>query len=168
MLSKLSPRQISLLLFIACAGLIAFGLYLQHIEHIEPCPLCILQRYAIVLVGLLALLAAIFNPRGLLLKLWSGLIGLTAIAGGSVSVRQIWLQHNPPEVSTCGPDLSYMVSKFPLSDVLPKLFQGEGDCAKVDWTLPLLGLSIAECALLAFIAFLGVSIWQILRRRVAA
>jgi len=162
-LNQLSPRQTFLALFAFCAGLLGYGLYLQHYQGLEPCPLCILQRYAFVGIALFALLGGLFNPRGIVLKLWSALISITAIAGGGVSIRQSWLQHNPPEVSTCGPDLNYMISHFPLSDTLPKLFHGEGDCSKVDWSL--LGLSMAEWALVCFALIVAINIWQILRRR---
>jgi disulfide bond formation protein DsbB len=161
--SQLSPRLVFLALFAFCTGLLGYGLYLQHYRGLEPCPLCILQRYAFVCILLIALLGGLFNPRGILLKLWSGVIVVAAIAGGSVSIRQSWLQHNPPEVSTCGPDLNYMISHFPLSDTLPKLFHGEGDCSKVDWSL--LGLSMAEWALVCFVLIVAVSIWQIVRRQ---
>lgn len=164
-LSLLTPRQIFFALFAICCGLLGYGLYLQHYKGLEPCPLCILQRYAFVTIALIALLGGLFNPRGILLKVWSALLCVAAIAGGGVSIRQSWLQHNPPSVSTCGPDLTYMVSKFPLSDVLPKLFRGEGDCSQVDWAF--LGLSMAEWALLCFVAILAVGIWQIARRRPA-
>jgi disulfide bond formation protein DsbB len=54
-------------------------------------------------------------------------------------------------VLDCGPDLAYMLDSFPLSQVLPKVFRGEGDCAKVVWKF--LGLSIPEWALLWFVLF---------------
>lgn len=164
-LSRLSPRVVFLTLFAFCAGLLSYGLYLQHYKGLEPCPLCILQRYAFVGIALFGLLGGLFNPRGIWLKLWSGLIAVSAIAGACVSIRQSWLQHYPPEVSTCGPDLNYMISHFPLSDTLPKLFHGEGDCSKVDWSL--FGLSMAEWALVCFVLIVVVCLWQILRRRAA-
>ena len=37
---KLNPRLIFLAIFLACAGLIAYALYLQHVMHLEPCPMC--------------------------------------------------------------------------------------------------------------------------------
>ncbi|HEX5126919.1 MAG TPA: disulfide bond formation protein B [Rhodocyclaceae bacterium] len=162
MLNKLSPRAGFLLAFLVCAGLIAFGLVLQHVEGLEPCPLCILQRYAFVACGLVALIAGLHNPTGFMRRVYGALIALTALAGGSVSVRQSWLQHFPPNVSVCGPDLEYMISHFPLASSLPMLFRGEGDCSKVDWTL--LGLSIAEWALLCFIALIVFGVWQTIRR----
>jgi len=164
-LNQLSPRVVFLALFAGCAGLLGYGLYLQHYQGLVPCQLCVLQRYAFVAVALFALIAGLLNPRGVSVKLWGGLISLLAIAGGSVSVRQSWLQHNPPEVVSCGPDLDYMVSRFPLSDVLPKLFRGEGDCSKVDWTF--LSLSMAEWALICFAIIAAIGVWQIVRRRAA-
>ncbi len=165
-LRLLPPRLVFLAVFLGCAALLSFGLYLQHAKGIEPCPLCILQRYAFASAGLIGLLGALLNPRGLLLKAWGIVLAASALAGGGVSVRQIWLQHNPPSVSTCGPDLSYMVSRFPLSDVLPKLFRGEGDCAKIDWTF--LGFSIAEWSVLCFSALVLIGLWQALRKPLAA
>jgi disulfide bond formation protein DsbB len=162
-LSQLSPRAVFLAVFVFCAGLIGYALYEQHYQGLVPCQLCILQRYGFIAVGLVALLAGLFNPHGVSVKVWGFLLSLTALIGGSVSVRQSWLQHNPPEVTACGPDLDYMVSRFPLSDVLPKLFRGEGDCSKVDWTF--IGLSMAEWALVCFVSIFALGVWQIMRGR---
>ena len=35
--------------FAACAGMLAFGYYLQYVKGLEPCPLCIIQR--VILLG---------------------------------------------------------------------------------------------------------------------
>lgn len=153
---RISTRQIFLAVFIICVALIGGGLFLQYAKGLAPCPLCILQRYAFVACGLIALIAAMHNPSLLIQRLYAVLMSLTAIAGGCVSIRQIWLQHNPPPLFGCGPDLDYMVDSFPLAELLPMIFRGEGDCSKVDWTF--LTLSIAEWALLwfAFLAVVGV------------
>ena len=77
-------------------------------------------------------------------------------AGAVVAGRQSWLQHNPPQILDCGPDLAYMLDSFPLAQVLPKVFKGEGDCAKVTWKF--LGLSIPEWALVWFAIFIVAAI----------
>ncbi|GAB2888695.1 disulfide bond formation protein B [Uliginosibacterium flavum] len=162
MYSKYPLRLVFLSIFAYCTGLIVFGLILQHLKGIEPCPLCILQRYGFVACGLIALVAGLSNAQGFMRRLYAFLTLAAAIAGGSVSVRQIWLQHNPPAETVCGPDLQYMIGNFPLSDALPMLFQGAGDCSKIDWTF--LGLSIAQWALINFSLIAVVCLWQLFRR----
>ena len=127
--------------------------------------MCILQRYAFIAVALVALVAALHGPRAWGCRVYAGLTGALAIAGGSVAVRQTLLQRFPPDESqSCLPaDLDYLLETFPLAQALPKIFSGTGDCAKVDWRL--LGLSIAEWSLVCFVAVLAVSAWMLLSRR---
>jgi disulfide bond formation protein DsbB len=130
-----------------CVGLLAFGLYLQHVDGLEPCPMCIVQRYALVLVAVLAGLSAFFQ-RGI----WQtgGLIkmGFMAAFGAFVAARQSLLQWNPPEILSCGRDFYGMIESFPLKRAIPMIFKGSGDCSAVDWTF--LGLTIANWSFLCF------------------
>jgi protein dithiol:quinone oxidoreductase len=150
---KLNSRLFFLAIFLASAGLIGFGLYLQIQENQEPCPLCILQRIAFIAIGVVGLVATIHGPKrvghvvyGVLLLLFSGF-------GGGVAIRQIWIQRQPSSVAVeCGPGLDYMIENFPLAKLLPMIFKGTGDCAKETWSY--WGLSIPEWALLWFILFL--------------
>ncbi|MGB7988156.1 MAG: disulfide bond formation protein B [Candidatus Methylophosphatis roskildensis] len=143
-----SPRIGFAAIFAICAGLIGYGLWLQQARGLEPCPMCIMQRYAFVVAGLLALIGALHGPSGWGRRIYALLILLSAVGGASVAVRQSWLQHNPPKVTECGADLDFMLDSFPLSDALPMIFRGAGDCSKVDWTF--IGLSMAEWALIWF------------------
>lgn len=158
-----SARTLFLAVFLACAGLLVFGLFLQHVKHLEPCPLCILQRIAFILVGATALVALLHNPKPLGAKVYGGLMVLFALVGGGVAVRQVWLQHQPPNAfAECGPGLDYMLT-FPLGEALPMLFKGGGDCAKVTWRF--LGFSIAEWSLVWFALFALLGLLLLLRRR---
>jgi disulfide bond formation protein DsbB len=147
----LRPRPLYFAVLLICAGLIGFGMYLQEIEHLEPCPLCILQRYAYVLVGALALLAALL-PQ-FLGRLVGALAILVALAGVGVGAWHVWLQLHPPKVSSCGPSLEYLVGNLPLGRALPRIFQGYGDCSNVDWTF--LGLSIPAWSIVCLIGLTG-------------
>lgn len=162
MFNRFSPRRWFFALSVLCSGMLGFGFYLQNVKGIEPCPLCILQRYAFVGIAVIAFIAAVHNAKGLMRSIYGGIIALIALAGGGVAARQIYLQLNPPTEISCGPDLAYMVNTFPLSDLLPKLFRGDGDCAQIDWTF--LGFSIAQWALLWFSIIAIIGIWQMLRR----
>jgi protein dithiol:quinone oxidoreductase len=168
MLNRLSSRAVFAVVFAACASLIGFGLALQHAVGLEPCPMCILQRYAFVSIGLVALIAAIHGPVGIGVRVYSFLIAAFAVAGGSVSVRQSLLQRFPaPEASNCmAGDLDFLLGNFPLAQALPRIFAGTGDCAKVEWSL--FGLSIAEWALVWFLMFVAVAAWlAVFRKRPA-
>lgn len=145
---KLNPRQVFLAMVLACAGLIAFALYLQHSLGLEPCPMCILQRYAFIVVGVIALAAAIHNPALVGRRIYSGLLAVMAATGGGIAIRHVYLEHNPPKIFDCGADVGFMLESFPLTQALPMIFRGTGDCTKVPWRF--LGLSIAEWSLICF------------------
>jgi disulfide bond formation protein DsbB len=154
---RLTPRVVFAAIFVVCAGLLAFALYLQEYKGLDPCPMCILQRYAFIAIGIVALAAAIHGPRQLALRIYGVLLAVLAVAGGAVAIRHSWLQHFPPARETCGTDLDFLMSTFPLSEALPKIFAGSGSCSKVGWRL--LGLSIPEWALVWYLIFAAVAIW---------
>jgi disulfide bond formation protein DsbB len=159
-LIRFNPRIWFLLAGLSCFVMLGVGAYLQFVEHLEPCPLCISQRIALFLLGIVLLIAAIHNPAAKGIKIYSILGALTALGGGSISARHIWIQHLPPnEVPECSPGLDYVFENFPLADTIKLMLSGTGECAKVDWTL--LGLSIPQWTLMAFLGLATVSLLQI-------
>ena len=118
----------------ASLGMLAFGiLYLQNHLGLEPCPMCIVQRYALIGVTVWCVLGASANaPKRSVLMSW--LVLLTAGFGAFVAARQTWLQWYPPEVVSCGRDFYGMIENFPLQRAVPMIFKGSGDCTKIDWT----------------------------------
>ncbi|WP_252374264.1 disulfide bond formation protein B [Hydrogenophaga sp. 2FB] len=152
------PRRILGVVALACVTMLAFGMYLQHVVGLEPCPMCIVQRYALVLVAVVAGITALFKPRT---ARYGGvaLMGLLAVFGAFTAARQSWLQWNPPEIMSCGRDFFGMIEAFPLRRAIPMIFRGSGDCSVIDWTF--LGLSIANWSFLCFsaIALLAIALW---------
>lgn len=145
-----SPRRVFLLLSGACFGMLAFSQYLQHVVGLEPCPMCIVQRYALISVAIISGLAATSGKKGILVGA-AALMFASAVFGAYVAARQSWLQWYPPEVVSCGRDFYGMIENFPLQRAIPMIFRGSGDCSKVDWTF--LGGSIANWNFLSFSAF---------------
>ena len=145
-----APRRVFSAVFLACTAMLAFGMYLQHVVGLEPCPMCIVQRYALILVAICAALAAASGRKGLQVA-GSVLLVVFAVAGAYVAARQSWLQWYPPEVVSCGRDLYGMIETFPLKRALPMIFRGGGDCSKIDWTF--LGGTIANWSFICFSAF---------------
>ena len=157
-----APRRVLALIAAACVGLLAFGLYLQHVVGLEPCPMCIVQRYAMVLVALAAGIAAMLRSRAGWIA-GGTLVALFAGFGAFVAARQSWLQWYPPEIAACGRDFYGMIETFPLKRAIPMIFRGSGDCTKVDWTF--LGLSIANWSFIWFCAIAVAAIVLIARQR---
>jgi disulfide bond formation protein DsbB len=156
-------RTANLLGFLACAGMLAFGYYLQFVVGLEPCPLCILQRIALFVLGLVFLAAAIHHPRGRVgAWIWGGVIAVVAAIGISIAGRHVWLQHTPEDKRpACGPGLDYLVDTFGPLGSLSRILRGSGECGAVDWTF--LSFSIPEWTLAGFVVFFVWALWTAAR-----
>lgn len=137
--------------FLLSFGLVGLALTLQTVYKLEPCPLCISQRIAFMGLGALFLLAALHDPNGMWRKVHGVLQVVAALAGSSIALRHIWIQAHPDKVmEECGASFDFMVENFPASQTVKLIFNGSGECAKIDWTL--FGLTIPQLSLIAFIA----------------
>jgi disulfide bond formation protein DsbB len=160
---QFSFRQMALACALACAGLLAYGYYLQHFEGQDPCPLCLLQRGSYYMLGAVLAAAAVHNPARKGRIAWSIAAFLAAASGVGVATRQVYLQHLPPDqVPACGPDLFFMMENLPAARTLQLLFRGSGQCAEVHWTF--LRLSIAEWSLLWFLGFAALAVLLALKK----
>jgi len=158
-----SRRLVNFAGFAACAGLMGFALYAQHVLLLDPCPLCVFQRVAVISLGLVFLAAALHNPRAGGRIAYAALLGLIALGGAGVATRHTWLQHLPPDkVPSCGPGLDYMLETLPFTDVLRNVFSGSGECAKIVWQF--LGLSMPGWVLVWMVLLGGTAVWNNLRR----
>lgn len=156
-----TPRRVFAAVCLVSIALLAYGLYLQHVVGLEPCPMCIVQRYALFLVAIIAGVSSVSSRKGFQVS-GAVLLLVSAGFGAFVAARQSWLQWYPPEIASCGRDFYGMIETFPLKRALPMIFRGGGDCIKVDWTF--LGGSIANWSFLCFCAVALVSLLLIARR----
>lgn len=147
-----------LILFLFSLAMMGAALYFQHIQGLEPCPLCIFQRFAVIGIGLVALTGFIHNPRMIGQRIYGVLLFLSALWGVIVAGRHVWLQHLPKDqVPACGPGLDYWLETLPLSSVINNVFKGSGECAEVDWRF--MGFSMPELTLPLFILLAAYAIW---------
>lgn len=150
----ITRRMLNTTGFVACAGLMGAALYFQHGMGLNPCPLCVFQRLAVIAVGLVALLAAVHNPGRLGARIYGVVALLVAACGAAVAGRHAWLQNLPPDqVPECGPGLEYMLETFPFTEALSMVFKGSGECAEVVWSF--LGLSMPAWVLI-WVVSLGI------------
>ena len=156
------PRRVFASIALISAAMLAFGiLYLQNVVGLEPCPMCIVQRYALIIVGVFSAFAAFSRKPGGW-RLWGLLAVAMSLIGAFTAARQSWLQWNPPEFATCGRDIFGMIESFPLQRAIPMIFKGSGDCSAVDWTF--LGGTIANWSFVWFLVF-AVAILAVLLRQ---
>jgi disulfide bond formation protein DsbB len=143
-----APRRVLWCLCGACLAMLGFGIYLQISLDLVPCPMCIVQRYALIFVAITAGLAGASSKKTIQV-LMQLLLLIGAGFGAFVAARQSWLQWYPPQIASCGRDFYGMIEAFPLQRAIPMIFKGSGDCAKVDWTF--LGGSIANWSFVCFV-----------------
>ena len=161
----LSPRQVFAAFALIPLGLLAEAMVLQHLQGQAPCPLCILQREALFLFGLIALAAAIHNPRRHGAAIYAGGLALASLAGMGVAIWHVWTLHHPK--FGCGIDvMEQFVNELPTAKLLPFIFYASGDCAARND--PILGLIVPEWALAWFAVLFLAAVFFALRLLIAA
>ncbi|MGA0343713.1 MAG: disulfide bond formation protein B [Arenicellales bacterium] len=137
--------------FLICALLLGYAYWLQHVDFLDPCPLCIFQRLAFFWMGAAALAAAVHDPGPFGRAVYALVTALGGMVGSLIAGRHIYLQTLPPDqVPECGPGLEFMLSTLPWNDVVEKVLTGSGECADISWTF--LNLSMPWWTLFWFIA----------------
>ncbi len=143
-----------------------YALYAEHVLELEPCPLCVFQRIAMIVLGVLFLVAALHAPRGYAARGYAVLGALVAATGAGISGWHVHVQNLPPEaVPACGPGLSYLYEAFSIREMLDMVFNGSGECHEVNWTR--FGLSMPTWVLIWFVALgalVAAANWKRLRR----
>jgi protein dithiol:quinone oxidoreductase len=159
----MTPRAANGAAFAVCAALMGYAYYAEHSLHLEPCPLCMLQRVGIVLLGATFLLAFAHNPRGWGRSVYGGIVVISALATMGVAARHLYVQSLPPgTLPSCGAPLEVMLRYSPWREVFAKVLMGSGECAVVNWRF--LGLTMPGWVLIAAAALGATGIWANFRR----
>ena len=144
-----NPRRTFLVFLVASVGMIVVALYMEHYLELKPCILCYMQRGSVIIIGILAALGMIINPKKILTyKIILSSIFLSIISGALLSIRQLYLQSLPADlVPSCAPDMDYLFSTLPFLEILILAFTGDGNCAEILWTF--MGISIPGWVLIS-------------------
>ena len=167
MFNKQRYRNIQSLLLLSTILVLGTALYLEHIQGLQPCPLCLMQRLATFLFGTLCLIGMCLSTLKRAKHVAFAQIIITAM-GLFFAGRQLWLQSLPvDQAPACMPNLDMLVHYFSKTQVLTALLWGTGDCADV--SLRYFGLSIPVWSLVYFVTMFAVSgfVFWSLGRRVA-
>lgn len=133
-MKRLFKREQGVLALLAMLVLL-LSYYLQYVEELKPCPLCLMQRF--MMFGLLFFsVGGVFlftRRRGFVLIISELLLSL----GGMVfAFRQLWLQSLPvADTGMCLPGIDAFMHKLPWQDVVHAfIWGGSTGCGEVDWT----------------------------------
>ncbi len=141
-----SSKFVLLAVAASCLAVLAAAMYLQLVKDMLPCPLCVLQRYAFLGIGLFALLAAVMPEKNR--RVAAGLSFASALAGIGVAGKHLYVLSNPQ--LSCGIDpLETGLNKIFLSVWWPDFFRADGLCDTP--YEPILGLSIPGWAMVWFL-----------------
>lgn len=152
-----TSRQILYAISSICFALIAVALYLQHIQQMQPCPLCVIQRYMFLAVGVASLVSAISGKirEGTILALMAALGGLYAVG------KHLYVIANPG--FSCGIDpMETFLNKIPTAEYLPWLFRADGLCAGA--TDSVMGLAIPQWSAIWFVVLSVLLVFVLVRK----
>jgi protein dithiol:quinone oxidoreductase len=156
-----SPRRLWSLMAGAGALAVASSFVMTDWLGLDSCHLCISQRLLFMILTVLALGAALGAGKhgtGLAGRLLGASTLPVAAAGIGIAAYQSWLQLQPPESVSCvagAPGLLERGVEW-LGMQAPSLFMATGFCE--DEGLSILGLSLANWALLAFLLCFGAGV----------
>lgn len=155
--TPVTARTLWLAIAVACAGMLGFALYSQYVWYMYPCPLCMFQRVAVIALGVIALLAALHNPRRRGMQVYGVLAAVVGAIGVAIAGRHVYIQNLPADqVPTCGAGLDFMLETLPIFTVIRDVLTASGECATVSWRF--LGLTmpawVAVCLVVLTLAAL--------------
>jgi disulfide bond formation protein DsbB len=155
-----SKKPLLLIVGLAAIAMLGAGLYLQLVEKMLPCPLCVLQRYAFAALAIFCLLGASVDGGARLSATILGVIA--ALSGAGVAIWHLYIKAHPGV--SCGIDpLETSLNTIPMARLFPTLFQADGLCT-TEYP-PILGLSIPQWSLFWFVIFAIALVVALVRRR---
>ena len=131
-------------------GAVGLAALAQYAFDMQPCPWCVLQRLIYIVVGVLALLAAVLSslPRRIVMVL--------ALVGALLGVASaLWQQLRAVNEASC--DLSFaerFIAALHLDSLVPQLFVAYASCADAAVSVLHIPFAVWSCAMFAILALL--------------
>ena len=155
-LPKVSPQVPLFINLLLPMLLVAIAVSLSVYQQLAACPLCIVQRMMYLGVAF-ASLAGLFAGRQVVARTIAAVLAVSfSIAGAIAASYQFYLQRNP-FAATCGAGSSWWERVVERAgEFWPLLFRADGLCSDDSWKL--MGLSLAEWSVVAFVGCLFLAI----------
>jgi disulfide bond formation protein DsbB len=147
-MEKINTRWVFAGIALACFVLLTAAWYAQYgPAKQQPCPLCILQRYAYLLLGIVSAIGAVVAKPGKPALIAAFVADTVASVGLGLA---IWQVTKGKDMTSCATDpIGVFVNGLPMVDWWPEFFFANGGCADV--YPPLFGLAVPVWSLICFV-----------------
>lgn len=108
-------------------GMLFSTLVLEHVFALNPCYLCLSQRYCMFLAVFITTLSLFLEPRR---GIFPVLTIVCCLGGIGFAFRQFYLQYVPGAAESCDADLNYYLeNNWPhIRDIVSGFFKGSESC----------------------------------------
>lgn len=153
------PRSVFAGIGLFCFALLAYAWMLQYgPEKQQPCPLCVLQRYVYIVVGVLAFAAATHVKRGYPRAVWGIATMVAADIGAALA---LWQVLKGADMTSCREDpIGIFVNNLPTANLFPEYFFATGGCADQYFVA---GIPVPVLSLIAFFGIAAASVLTIVK-----
>lgn len=128
---------------------LVFAFYAEYVQKLQPCPLCLMQRFCAFLFGFLCMVGLGMRSlhRARVLAMTQVVV---ACFGVYFASRQLWLQSLPmAQAPMCMPGLDALTHYFSLGVILKAFVWGSHECSEI--TGRWLGLSMPGWSVVYFV-----------------
>ncbi len=138
--------------------LLASAYALEHFRGLEPCALCLLQRYVLWMVALVAGLAWLHQPHRLGKHVYSFTLFLLNSLGLLLAARHLWVQYQTATetIAPCTAPLQTLFAFKPMLRVLAEVLQNTHDCQIIH---TFFGVPLSAWSMMGFITLILLVWW---------
>jgi disulfide bond formation protein DsbB len=160
-LSRTATRLIFASITVFCLALLVNAYFLQYgPSQQQPCPLCILQRYAYMAIALAASIAATIGPERTGAMIAAGTVSIFAAGGAAIA---IWQVVKGESMTSCMSDpVGIFVYNLPMRSWWPEFLAAYGGCA--DKVPPIFGISVPLWSFMCFTALATICQFVLLKQ----
>jgi disulfide bond formation protein DsbB len=152
------PRLVGLVLAAASAAMLVAAFYFQYVEDLQPCPLCIAQRWAhaaSLAIGLMLALG-IGGPRWW--RPWLAVLMLAFLAGAGIAAYHVGVEQQVIDSAFCGTS----GGADTIEDLKAELMETDvARCDEIPWSL--FGISMAGYNVIVSLLLAALALWALVR-----
>jgi disulfide bond formation protein DsbB len=152
------PRLVGLVLAAASGAMLLGAFYFQYVEGLQPCPLCVAQRWAHAVALVIGLGLALGLGGRRLYRPWLAALTLAFLGSAAIAAYHVGVEQHVIDSAFCGVSdgadtIEALKAELMATDV--------ARCDEIPWSL--LGISMAGYNVLVSLVLAAVALWALIR-----